>query len=75
MKIDKKYKIQLPDFWLEDCSIHFKRNYKAISDCIDTYCCCLYPAWFITVYYKNELFYEGYFNVRDLKVLKESRIK
>jgi len=65
--------IKLPNFWLTDCTKDFKKNYKAISDCIDTYCCCLYPAWFVTVYYRNELFYEGYFQTKDLKVINSKK--
>ncbi len=54
-------KVLMPKFWTE-----INEPVIGYTDGVDTYCCCLTPAWFVEV---PEFEYSGYFNIKDLTVI------
>lgn len=55
-------KVLLPKWWADGEDI------IGLTDCIDEYCCCSTPAWFVEV---PTFEYEGYFSKYDLTVIPD----
>ena len=52
-------KVLTPTWW-------DKKQFVGFTDCVDTFCCCTTPSWFVEV---PECEYAGYFKVKDLTVI------
>ena len=62
MFIPKEYTtvVKMPLWWTEG-----ERDVLGYTDAVDTYCCSLYPAWFV---YVPRYDYSGYFSPKDLLI-------
>ena len=57
-------KVELPQWWTG----YKRKRVFGFTDAVDTYCCELTASWFVTVPHFE---YEGYFHVKDLKLIIE----
>jgi len=55
-------RVVMPSWWTGE-----RQPVHGYTDAVDTYCYCTVPAWYVHV---PKYDYWGYFNVKDLQVIK-----